>query len=138
MLKPAFSDKLDFEGEVAIVIGTAGRHIREEDALQHVAGYSCYNDGSVRDWQYHTSQFLPGKNFVATGGFGPWLATSDEIPDPTVLTLAEEPEVARPADRASLDQLIAGLVLPPPNVDEERVFKDFARERLRRIRARIE
>ncbi|MNT31724.1 Ureidoglycolate lyase [compost metagenome] len=52
-----------------------------------MAGYSCYNDGSVRDWQSHTSQFLPGKTFAGTGAFGPWLVTADEIPDPTVLTL---------------------------------------------------
>ena len=52
-----------------------------------MAGYSCYNDGSVRDWQNHTSQFLPGKTFAGTGAFGPWLVTSDEIPDPAALTL---------------------------------------------------
>ena len=108
MLKPAFSDKLDFEGEVAIVIGTAGRHIRQEDALRHVAGYSCYNDGSVRDWQYHTSQFLPGKNFVATGGFGPWLVTSDEIPDPTVLTLTTRLN-GMVVQRATVDMMITSI-----------------------------
>jgi len=73
---------------MAVVIGKGGRHIKPEDALAHIAGYSCYNDGSVRDWQSHTSQFLPGKTFASTGGFGPWLVTADEIPDPTVLTLS--------------------------------------------------
>ena len=87
MIKPRESDQLDFEGEIALVIGKGGRRISEADALAHIAGYSCYNDGSIRDWQYHTTQFLPGKNFVGTGAFGPWLVTSDEIPDPTSLRL---------------------------------------------------
>jgi 2-keto-4-pentenoate hydratase/2-oxohepta-3-ene-1,7-dioic acid hydratase in catechol pathway len=55
--------------------------------LEYVAGYSCYNEGSVRDWQRHTSQFLAGKSFAGTGAFGPWLVTTDEIPDPSRLTL---------------------------------------------------
>ena len=87
MIKPTESEQLDYEGEVAIVIGKRGRRISEADALGHIAGYACYNDGSVRDWQYHTTQFLPGKNFVGTGGFGPWLVTADEIGDPKSLKL---------------------------------------------------
>jgi 2-keto-4-pentenoate hydratase/2-oxohepta-3-ene-1,7-dioic acid hydratase in catechol pathway len=87
IVRPAVSAQLDFEGELAVVIGTPGRHIAVENALRHVAGYACYNDGSVRDWQVHTAQYLPGKNFLATGAFGPWLVTADEIPDPTTLTL---------------------------------------------------
>ena len=87
MIKPSVSDQLDYEGELAVVIGKPGRKISEANALSHIAGYSCYNDGSVRDWQYHTTQFLPGKNFVGTGAFGPWLVSADEIPDPTVLRL---------------------------------------------------
>ena len=87
MVRPRVSDKLDYEGELAIVIGRPGRHIAEADALAHVAGYACYNDGSVRDWQRHTHQFTPGKNFHATGAFGPWMVTADEIPDPTKLHL---------------------------------------------------
>ncbi|MBM3540882.1 MAG: fumarylacetoacetate hydrolase family protein [Alphaproteobacteria bacterium] len=87
MVKPKSSDKLDYEGELAVIIGKRGRHVPKERALDHVAGYSCYHDGSVRDWQFHTSQFVPGKNFPATGGFGPWMVTADEIPDPTKLTL---------------------------------------------------
>jgi 2-keto-4-pentenoate hydratase/2-oxohepta-3-ene-1,7-dioic acid hydratase in catechol pathway len=87
MIKPAESDQLDYEGELAIVLGKGGRRISEADALSYIAGYSCYNDGSVRDWQYHTTQFMPGKNFVGTGAFGPWLVTADEIPDPKVLRL---------------------------------------------------
>jgi 2-keto-4-pentenoate hydratase/2-oxohepta-3-ene-1,7-dioic acid hydratase in catechol pathway len=87
LIRPRVSNDFDYEGELAVVIGTAGRDITEADALKHVAGYACYNDGSVRDWQRHTSQFLPGKTFAGTGGFGPWLVTSDELPDPGQLTL---------------------------------------------------
>ncbi len=87
MIKPRHSDELDFEGELAVIIGTEGRDIPAGKALGHIAGYSCYNDGSVRDYQRHTHQFLPGKNFPATGAFGPWMVTADEIPDPTKLTL---------------------------------------------------
>lgn len=87
MIRPAVSDKFDYEGELAVIIGTAGRHIAAADALAHVAGYACYNDGSIRDWQNHTSQFLAGKNFAGTGAFGPWMVTSDDIPDPAALTL---------------------------------------------------
>lgn len=87
ILRPKESDKLDFEGELAVVIGKACRRVSEEDALSYVAGYACYNDGSIRDWQRHTSQFAPGKNFYKTGGFGPWLVTADEIPDPSNLHL---------------------------------------------------
>lgn len=87
LVKPLESDEFDYEGEVAVIIGKGGRRISETDALAHVAGYACYNDGSVRDWQRHTSQFMAGKTFAATGGFGPWMVSVDEIPDPTTLTL---------------------------------------------------
>jgi len=87
MVKPRCSDELDYEGELAVVIGTAGRHIPAGKALAHVAGYACYNEGSVRDWQRHTGQFLAGKTFADTGAFGPWLVTADEIPDPSGLAL---------------------------------------------------
>lgn len=83
MLIPSVSDQLDWEGELAVVIGRAGRHIPREEALDHVAGYACYNDGSVRDWQRHTTQITMGKNFTATGAFGPWLVTADEFGDPS-------------------------------------------------------
>lgn len=78
---PKVSTNLDFEGELAVVIGRAGRYIDRAKAMEHVAGYAPYNDGSVRDWQYHTHQFTPGKNFPATGGFGPWMMTPDELGD---------------------------------------------------------
>jgi 2-keto-4-pentenoate hydratase/2-oxohepta-3-ene-1,7-dioic acid hydratase in catechol pathway len=87
MIRPQASEKLDFEGELAVIIGRAGRHIKAADAFDHVVGYSCYNDGSVRDWQKHTIQFVPGKNFPATGGFGPYLVTSEEVGDPSTLSL---------------------------------------------------
>lgn len=87
IVRPHASDKLDFEGELAVVIGRKARHVKAADALTYVAGYACYNDGSVRDWQKHTIQFIPGKNFPATGGFGPWLVTADEVGDPSQLEL---------------------------------------------------
>ncbi|MFN4276129.1 MAG: fumarylacetoacetate hydrolase family protein [Ferrovibrio sp.] len=87
LLKPAESDKLDYEAELAVIIGKRGYKVSENDAFSIIAGYSCYNDGSVRDWQTHTGQFTPGKNFVATGGFGPWMVTADEIPDPQALAI---------------------------------------------------
>jgi 2-keto-4-pentenoate hydratase/2-oxohepta-3-ene-1,7-dioic acid hydratase in catechol pathway len=87
LIKPRVSDSFDYEAELALVIGKAGRHVQKDRALEYIAGYSCYHDGSVRDWQRHTSQFTPGKNFPATAGFGPWLVTTDEIPDPSQLTV---------------------------------------------------
>ena len=79
MVRPLESTSLDFEGEIALIIGKAGRRIKPADAMSHVAGFSIYNDGSVRDYQRQTSQFTPGKNFANTGGFGPWMMTMDEI-----------------------------------------------------------
>jgi 2-keto-4-pentenoate hydratase/2-oxohepta-3-ene-1,7-dioic acid hydratase in catechol pathway len=87
LVKPKVSDDFDYEGELAVVIGRPGRHIPANRALGHVAGYACYNEGSIRDWQRHTSQFLAGKSFAESGSFGPWLVTPDEIPDPSKLTL---------------------------------------------------
>lgn len=87
LVKPLESDDFDYEGELAVIIGKAGRRISEADSLDYVAGYACYNDGSVRDWQRHTSQFMPGKTFAGTGAFGPWMVTTDEIPDPSTLKL---------------------------------------------------
>ena len=81
MVRPRESATLDYEGEIAMIIGRPGRRIARADALSHVAGFSIYNDGSVREYQRQTSQFTPGKNFSATGGFGPWMMTLDEIGD---------------------------------------------------------
>ncbi|MGC4075855.1 MAG: fumarylacetoacetate hydrolase family protein [Rubrivivax sp.] len=85
VVKPLQSREFDYEGELAVVIGTGGRGIRREEALQHVAGYACYMDGSVRDWQH--TWFTAGKNWHDTGAFGPWIVTTDEIPDPQQLRL---------------------------------------------------
>ena len=87
LIKPTVSDRFDYEGEMAVIIGKGGRNIPEAKALAHVAGYACYNDGSVRDWQRHTMQFTPGKNFPGTGGFGPTLVTTDEVGDYTRLPI---------------------------------------------------
>lgn len=82
LVRPAVDDcaGLDFEGEVAVVLGKGGRHIRKEDALSHVAGYSLFNDGSVREYQFKAPQWTVGKNFDGTGAFGPDLVTADELP----------------------------------------------------------
>lgn len=87
MIRPRASSWFDFEGELAVIIGKAGRDISEADAFSHVAGYSCFNDGSIRDFQRHTSQFWAGKNFVDSGAMGPWLVTSDELTDPAAQTM---------------------------------------------------
>ena len=85
MIRPSVSQSFDFEGELAVVIGRAGRHIPVERALDHVPGYTCFVDGSVRDYQKFS--VTSGKNFPATGPLGPWIVTSDEIADPSRLTL---------------------------------------------------
>jgi 2-keto-4-pentenoate hydratase/2-oxohepta-3-ene-1,7-dioic acid hydratase in catechol pathway len=87
LLAPSSSVQFDYEGELAVVIGRRARHVRKEHALDYVAGYSCFNDGSIRDYQRHSQQFTPGKNFHGSGSFGPWLVTTDELPDPRALTL---------------------------------------------------
>jgi 2-keto-4-pentenoate hydratase/2-oxohepta-3-ene-1,7-dioic acid hydratase in catechol pathway len=87
LIKPRESERFDYEGEIAIIIGKAGRRIPRERALDYIMGFSCFQDGSVRDFQRHTSQFTPGKNFSASGALGPFIVTRDEIADPTALTL---------------------------------------------------
>ncbi len=81
LVRPPETRRFDYEGELAVIIGMAGRRIAISDAMAHVAGYSVFNDASVRDWQRHNIQFTPGKNFPATGGFGPALVTHDEVAD---------------------------------------------------------
>jgi 2-keto-4-pentenoate hydratase/2-oxohepta-3-ene-1,7-dioic acid hydratase in catechol pathway len=85
MVRPTVSTNFDFEGELAVIIGKPGRHVSEDRALDYVAGYTCFNDGSVRDYQKFS--VTSGKNFPCTGPLGPWMTTADEIPDPTKLTL---------------------------------------------------
>jgi len=75
----------DFEGEIAVIIGTGGRHITADDAMTHVMGYSIFNDGSVRDWQKHS--IYAGKNFSGSGSWGPWITTADEIKNPATMSL---------------------------------------------------
>ena len=85
VVKPRHSSEFDYEGELAVIIGKGGENIARETALSHVAGYSCYMDGSARDWQH--SWFTAGKNWRQTGAFGPWMTTADEIPDPHTLAI---------------------------------------------------
>ncbi|HDS1738308.1 fumarylacetoacetate hydrolase family protein [Pseudomonas putida] len=81
LVRPKVSQEFDFEAELAVVIGKGGSHIAPENAMEHVAGYTCFNDASVRDWQFHTHQYGMGKTFRFTGALGPWLVTADEIED---------------------------------------------------------
>ena len=79
MIRPRASEQLDYEAELAVVIGKGGRNIPESEAAAHICGYSCYNEGSIREYQRHASQWTPGKNFPGTGAFGPFLVTPDEV-----------------------------------------------------------
>ena len=81
LVRPTCSEKLDYEAELMLIVGKGGRHISEEDALDHVFGYTVFNDGSVRDYQRKTHQWTPGKNFDNTGAIGPFVVTPDEVPE---------------------------------------------------------
>ena len=111
LVVPKVSQDFDYEGELAVVIGRRGRHIPVTAAAGYIAGYSCYNDGSLRDYQWHTSQFGPGKNFVATGGFGPWLVTPDEAEDPDDMTL-----VTRLNGRVVQQSPVSDLIFSIPEI----------------------
>lgn len=87
IVRPPESVRLDFEGEIAIVIGKGGRRISEGESWEHIAGYACYNDGSIRDWQAATTQWTAGKNFWRTGAFGPWMVSADEIAPGQLMSL---------------------------------------------------
>ncbi len=106
MIRPNVSDNFDFEGELTLVIGKGGRHINAEHALDHVAGYTCFVDGSVRDYQKFS--VTSGKNFPGTGPLGPWLVTTDEIPDPSTLTLTTRLN-GQQVQHANTDQLIYSI-----------------------------
>src|SRR5260221_121974 len=106
MIRPSVSQGFDFEGELAVVIGRGGRHIAVERALEYVAGYTCFVDGSVRDYQKFS--VTSGKNFPSTGPLGPVLATTDEIPDPTKLTLVTRLNGAE-MQRSGTDMLIYSI-----------------------------
>jgi 2-keto-4-pentenoate hydratase/2-oxohepta-3-ene-1,7-dioic acid hydratase in catechol pathway len=105
---PPESSKLDYEGEIAIVIGRGGRRIAEAEAWQHIAGYACYNDATLRDWQSATPQWTAGKNFFRTGGFGPWLVTRDEIADNQLMTLVTRLN-GQEMQRTTTDKLIHSI-----------------------------
>lgn len=107
LVKPNVTERFDYEGEMAVIIGRAGRAISEADALKHVAGYACYNEGSVRNWQRHTSQFTPGKNFPGTGAFGPYLVTPQEVGDYRAL-----PIQTRLNGRVMQEATLADLIFP--------------------------
>lgn len=106
VIRPRVSDHLDYEGELALVVGSGGRHIPEDQALSRLAGYTCFMDGSVRDYQKHSVSI--GKNFRCTGPLGPWMVTTDEIADPAQLALTTRLNGAV-MQRGSLDQLIFSI-----------------------------
>ncbi len=106
LVRPKVSEKFDFEGELAVVIGKSGRHVAEGEALRHVAGYTCFVDGSVRDYQKFS--VTAGKNFPATGPLGPVLVTTDEIPNATRLTLVTRLNGAE-MQRSGTDLLIYSI-----------------------------
>ena len=106
ILLPRVSTQLDFEGELAVVIGRGGRHIAPTDALAHVAGYACFNDASIRDYQLRTTQWMLGKNFDGTGAFGPFLVTPDALPDGASGLAIETRLNGTVVQKSSTDQLI--------------------------------
>ncbi|QDZ11355.1 fumarylacetoacetate hydrolase family protein [Devosia ginsengisoli] len=103
----AESAMFDFEGELAVVIGTPGHGIAEAAALDHIAGYACYNDATMRDWQRHSSQYTAGKNFPGTGAFGPFLVTADEVGDPSQLAIATRVDGAVMQSASTADMLFS-------------------------------
>jgi len=103
LIRPSVSQHFDFEGELALVIGKAGRHIKRENALDYIAGYSCFCDATVRDFTKYS--LAASKNFVGSGPLGPWMVTADEIPDPTKLTLTTRLNGAE-MQRSGTDMLI--------------------------------
>lgn len=108
MRRPAASVHFDYEGELGVVIGTAARRVTETDAPGIVAGYTCFNDGSVRDFQKHS--VTAGKNFENSGACGPWVVTAEALPDPTRLTLCTRLNGVE-VQRSGTDQLIYGIAL---------------------------
>lgn len=101
------SDMFDFEGELAVVIGKPGRGIAEADALDHIAGYACYNDATMRDWQRHSTQYTAGKNFPGTGAFGPFLVTADEVGHPGNLAIATRVDGVTMQSASTADMLFS-------------------------------
>jgi 2-keto-4-pentenoate hydratase/2-oxohepta-3-ene-1,7-dioic acid hydratase in catechol pathway len=108
IVRPPESHRLDYEGEIAIVIGEGGRRISEADSWKHIFGYACYNDGSIRDWQVSTTQWTAGKNFWHTGGFGPWMVTADEIKPNQKMSLVTRLN-GQEMQRATTDMMIHSI-----------------------------
>lgn len=105
LVRPRVSERFDYEGELAVVIGKGGRNIKRADAMRHVAGFSIFHDASVRDWQRHNIQFTPGKNFPGTGAFGPALVTPDEVAD-----LGSQRVVTRLNGQVVQDQPVSDMI----------------------------
>ena len=87
LIRPRVSRDFDYEGELAVIMGKRAWHVSRAQAMDYVAGYTCCNEGSIRDFQYHSIQFTAGKNFFRSGALGPWMVTRDEQPDPAALHL---------------------------------------------------
>lgn len=104
IVAPKLSEEFDFEGELCLVIGKGGRQISREDALSHIFGWSCFMDGSARDFQMKRST-IAGKNFEASGSFGPWIVTIDELPDPRAIELSTHLNGAR-VQHSSVSKMI--------------------------------
>lgn len=105
---PAASTMFDYEGELAVIVGRPAYQVAEGDAMGVIAGYACYNDASVRDWQTHTTQWTPGKNFPGTGGFGPWMVTADDVPSVEALELTTRVN-GEVRQHAGVDQLVFSI-----------------------------
>ncbi len=137
LLRPRVSEQFDYEGELAVIIGKPGRHIPKEAALGHVFGYTCLNDGSIRDYQF-THSLIVGKNFFRSGSIGPWIVTADEIPDPTRLFLRTRLNGAE-VQHSGTDDLIFDiptiisypLRLHPARCRRRHRHRDAGRRRLR-------
>ena len=113
IVRPKVTERFDYEGELAVIIGKGGRNIARADALGHIAGYSIFNDASARDWQRHNIQFTPGKNFPGTGAFGPVLVTPDEVPD-----LGSQRVVTRLNGTVVQDQPVSDMIWDIPFIIE--------------------
>lgn len=113
LVRPKVSTDFDYEAELLVVIGSdVPRYVKPEDALQYVFGYAALNEGSIRDYQFHSRQLTPGKNFYRTGGTGPWLVTADEIPDPQQLDIEFRlnGEILQKANTADMIFSVAKLI----------------------------
>ncbi|MFC0402056.1 fumarylacetoacetate hydrolase family protein [Paraburkholderia rhizosphaerae] len=109
MVRPAISHQLDFEGELLVVLGKGGRHIAEKDALSHVAGYSIFNDGTIRDYQIATPQWTAGKNFDGTGAIGPYFVTAEELPPGGINLILETRLNGRVVQHANTSEMTFGV-----------------------------